>query len=83
MSGYDIAILVLISLPLAVSFGKFIIKCILKFLDERYKNNPPCSQLGCRVIFIAASLAAFIAVVHIRGRFVAALFYSTPIILCL
>jgi len=38
MSAYETAMLVLVSLPLAMSIGKFAVKHVLKFLDDRYKK---------------------------------------------
>ena len=36
MSWYNIVMLILVALPLLVNFGKFLVKCLLDFFDNRY-----------------------------------------------
>ena len=38
MSRYETIVLIMMGIPLAVSFGKFVVKRMLDFLDNRYKK---------------------------------------------
>jgi len=38
MSAYEIAMLILVGLPIVISIGKFAIRHVLKFLDDRCKK---------------------------------------------
>ena len=38
MSAYEIAMLVLVGLPVVISIGRFAVKHVLRFLDDRYKK---------------------------------------------
>jgi len=38
MSAYETAMLILVSLSMAISLGNFAVRHVLKFLDDRYKK---------------------------------------------